>query len=57
MELTPLWSVGKLLLLHDLYAHCRPNITRMLGSTTSDRIISESRYNEVFYYVTRASLF
>ena len=32
--------------------HCRPDITRMSGSTTSDRVISESRYTEVFYYVT-----
>ena len=26
--------------------------TRMSGSTTADRVISESRYTEVFYYVT-----
>ena len=32
--------------------HCRPDITRMSGSITSDRVISESRYTEVFYYVT-----
>jgi len=27
-------------------------ITRMSGSTTSDSVISESRYTEVFYFVT-----
>jgi len=28
--------------------HCRPDITRMSVSTTSDRVISESRYTEVY---------
>jgi len=37
---------------HFLIIHCRPGITRMSGSTTSDRVVSESRYTEVFHYVT-----
>jgi len=32
--------------------HCRPEITRMSGSTILDHVISESHYTEVFYYVT-----
>jgi len=35
-----------------IVVHWRPDITRMSGSTTSDHVISESRYTEVFYYVT-----
>jgi len=41
----PIWKIV-------LDIHCRPDITRMSGSTTSDHVISESRYTEVFYYVT-----
>jgi len=36
----------------ELEVHCRPDITRMSGFTTSDRVTSESRYTEVFYYIT-----
>ena len=32
--------------------HCRPDVTQMSGSTTSERVISESRYTEVFYFIT-----
>jgi len=37
-----------------IVVHWRPDITRMSGSTTSDHVISESRYTEVFYYVTNS---
>jgi len=34
------------------HIHCRPGITQMSESTTSDRVISESRYTKVFWYIT-----